>query len=658
MSDITSVVVPLGGYAAKQCPTSVYHDIVTDPALAAEDTPGAQARMADGVTFETEVGALLTDALGLIDLSEVKLRGNSVKTLATQLAGLRAVAIPACDRSDKSKARRELLTMAAMRAGVGVIWNARFPVDYVGGRTGEPDMLVAAGVLSAEGKPAYHPVDVKHHKSLEGAAKAKPFPVSSFSDPSREAAADTVIGAGSSRHDDDMQLAHYYRMLQTLGHAASDAHGAIIGKEKLVVWRRLDVASRGNTALENYDEAWAVVRHVADEAVAHPENGPASPCMWGPECKESKWRVVMHDDLVASDSIVLLPGVTARRYKVHAARGVTTRAQLARLDWATAKLVDAGADVLDIRSKAAAYPNQDAPATTIVAAGVLDGTGLETVGDLARLCVRTAAYAGSGKTLATEIDQARVTKVGKVHRSRNRGCVSTSRATFELDVDIEDADGRCYLIGVADSWRRTRGGSTKVRTDFHAFVDWSRSDDGEARIFADFWSYLTAQQAKAAEQKWGFKVYHYTDHETRYFRSLARKHAGRQGIPTLEELEAFFASDAWVDLHKVVATELIWPTEDLSLKTVAKHTGFAWRDEEPGGANSIAWFLDATGSPLEAVREANRERILAYNEDDVMATLAIRDWLTRQGEARRPGERIPSVETLEARFRRPVRRAA
>jgi predicted RecB family nuclease len=36
------------------------------------------------------------------------------------------------------------------------------------------------------------------------------------------------------------------------------------------------------------------------------------------------------------------------------------------------------------------------------------------------------------------------------------------------------------------------------------------------------------------------------------------------------------------------ATE--WPTNDQSIKTLAKYLGFAWRDTNPSGAASIEWF--------------------------------------------------------------------
>jgi predicted RecB family nuclease len=58
-----------------------------------------------------------------------------------------------------------------------------------------------------------------------------------------------------------------------------------------------------------------------------------------------------------------------------------------------------------------------------------------------------------------------------------------------------------------------------------------------------------------------------------------------------------------------------------SLKTLAKHLGFAWRDTHPSGAASIEWF-DRWVTTRDT---AMRQRILDYNEDDCRATRVLLD---------------------------------
>jgi predicted RecB family nuclease len=61
------------------------------------------------------------------------------------------------------------------------------------------------------------------------------------------------------------------------------------------------------------------------------------------------------------------------------------------------------------------------------------------------------------------------------------------------------------------------------------------------------------------------------------------------------------------------------------LKVVASHgAGFAWRDEDPGGLQAQTWYEQAAAGDSEAMA-----RLLAYNEDDVRASFAVRQWLRR-----------------------------
>ena len=61
---------------------------------------------------------------------------------------------------------------------------------------------------------------------------------------------------------------------------------------------------------------------------------------------------------------------------------------------------------------------------------------------------------------------------------------------------------------------------------------------------------------------------------------------------------------------------------------LAARSGFSWRDDDPSGEASIGWYEEAR---LPS-GHASRARLLAYNEDDVRATRALRSWL--DGDAR------------------------
>lgn len=631
----------LGGYDAKSCPEKVRKS--HDPAYAGIEleppTSGAQQRMEAGVLRETEVGELWLDALG----------------------SRKFAAIPACDRSDASKKRREAATLELMRnpGNVQVIWNARLPQQYGSHRTGEPDALVRG--RARNGSPTWYPVDVKDHRSLEGTSKARPVEVTALATPGRDKVTSTTLGVGVPQRSDALQLAHYYRMLEELGFAPATPTGGIIGREGLIVWHDLTAElynheTLGKTdAMSYYDHEFAnrvKIANAAFDGVAL--TGPE----WKSECTDCPFRIVCKDELKLDlDHITLLPGITPKRAKAHYEQGVTRVDDLARLDWKTARLVDLSIDVPAVIAAASAA-DASTPVAEIakIPVAVSESLGLTNAGDLAKLDLKTAAYAGSGVwNLSGSIDQARVTKIGKVHLQRDVDFVEIVPTTIEQDVDIEDCDGFVYLIGVRTVGRKKVGEDWKLRSEYNAFVDWSGTPEGEAKVFADFWAHIVSWREKAQANKWGYRAYHYTKHEDAAFVGLAERHAGAPGVPTVDEVRAFLESKEWNDLYPIMSKQLIWPTESVTLKDIAKWVRFSWRDSDPGGGNSIAWYKEAMSSESETVRIENRDRLLKYNADDCQAQAKIRDWLHSLGESRQPGKRLPNVAQLDKRFTRRVK---
>ncbi|NKB81717.1 MAG: TM0106 family RecB-like putative nuclease [Nitrospirales bacterium] len=81
------------------------------------------------------------------------------------------------------------------------------------------------------------------------------------------------------------------------------------------------------------------------------------------------------------------------------------------------------------------------------------------------------------------------------------------------------------------------------------------------------------------------------------------------------------------DLYKDLIVEYSdWPTFSYGIKHIAKLIGFSWRDTDPSGANSIAWYNDYLAHPQN---EHLLNRILVYNEDDCRAMVAIKDYFEK-----------------------------
>jgi uncharacterized protein len=82
------------------------------------------------------------------------------------------------------------------------------------------------------------------------------------------------------------------------------------------------------------------------------------------------------------------------------------------------------------------------------------------------------------------------------------------------------------------------------------------------------------------------------------------------------------------DLYQKLVVEYSdWPTFSYGIKFIAKQIGFAWRDTDPSGANSIVWYNDFLSMPL---RTDIRDRIIQYNEDDCRAMVALKQYFVNR----------------------------
>ena len=186
-------------------------------------------------------------------------------------------------------------------------------------------------------------------------------------------------------------------------------------------------------------------------------------------------------------------------------------------------------------------------------------------------------------------------------------------AQLFFDIEADPLRDLCYLHGFLS--RDAQGNE-----HFEAFFAAQPTPAAERDAFAQAMNYLRTHA--------DWLVVHYSSYERTAYRKLARRHPG---IASEAEIEALFTAPRALDLYlDVVKTRSEWPVNDLSIKTLAKHCGFAWRDVDPGGAASIEWFerWARTGDP------ALRQRLLDYNEDDCRAMRVVMDAM--RGFAVRP----------------------
>lgn len=228
----------LSSYVAKQCHFALHLDHLPG---SLRPTPAPTDELLElhaemGRAFETEVGARL---LALHpDLTVIRTRGSG----------------------------GEGATLDAMGRGERLIWNASLPDDLVARRSGMPDLLVRHGDVPDGGVWRYVPADVKnHHAYDELSAKSKALIVTS-----PLAVVEVNVGEsapGACGADDLLQLAHYWRMLETIGRTPEgiDPVAGVIGKDDLtpiLVWVPL--------RLDKYDGAFAEAIAVITAAEATP----------------------------------------------------------------------------------------------------------------------------------------------------------------------------------------------------------------------------------------------------------------------------------------------------------------------------------------------------------------------------------------------------
>lgn len=207
--------------------------------------------------------------------------------------------------------------------------------------------------------------------------------------------------------------------------------------------------------------------------------------------------------------------------------------------------------------------------------------------------------------------------------------ISVTRADIEIDVDMESyQEHGAYLWGTL----LNVGGFSMYR----GFATWDPLPTrDEARSFAEFWGWLMAERAAAAASGKTFAAYCYSrSAEDKWLLDSARRFAGEPGIPSKDEIREFIDSPQWVDIYQAVSDQFICPNGK-GLKKIAPVAGFNWRDAEAGGEASMAWYREAVGYDGEP-DETQRTRILQYNEDDVIATKVLREWMTDRAEKEIP----------------------
>lgn len=511
----------VGGAEIGRCLTKAHHDRFT-PAVSQPD-PVADRRARDGIDHEARIVTAILDTFegSFVDLR----RGANVYERTTQ----------------------------ALNERVELIVGGR--ITTADGRlVGAPDILV----LTPDG---YAPIEIKGHLIIghEG-PRCAVAPLADFHTipPIDE---ETPVRFRGNRKRDLYQVAHYWRILDGLGHAIGPAMGGVIGTEDppLCAWVALDTEDRSLVAKtsDRTDE----LLNALEEGLADPSTPSVDP-FWRGECGGCVWHDLCHAQLTERNDPTLLQGIDAASRATLAEAGITTIEGVAGLS-ADTDLVREGSVILQARAR--------------------------TFGGLLR-------------------------------RDASDRPVDVPSPNRQVDFDIETYRGRIYLAGFLET--------VEGSTSFDPVVDWSGAEGSERRLIGELFDRLAAYAHADT------KVFYWTGYEPTTLARAAATHDLQ--IPGYDTVGEWFDAHA-IDLHRWTKDRFISPF-GYGLKAVAPLCGFTWRDDDPGGQQSELWYEDMVAGDVEL-----KDRLLAYNEDDVEAQLVIRRWIVEQDTGAGPGTAIPSV---------------
>jgi len=168
--------------------------------------------------------------------------------------------------------------------------------------------------------------------------------------------------------------------------------------------------------------------------------------------------------------------------------------------------------------------------------------------------------------------------------------------------------GLFFLFGLIE-----RDGSGQWR--FKTF--WAHDQAEEAQATQDLVTYLTERRQRFPHMH----VYHYNHTERT---SLVRLAADHGVVET--ELGHLIDTGMFIDLFPVVTGAIQAGVESYGLKHIERLTDYERSHDIDGGAGAVVEYEHWTKDRAQA----RLDRIARYNEDDVRATMAVRDWLIEQ----------------------------
>lgn len=335
---------------------------------------------------------------------------------------------------------------------------------------------------------------------------------------------------------------------------------------------------------------------IAPEPVEH-----CDMCRWNARCR-AQWR--------SEDDLSLVASLTSRQRRALHGAGVTTRTGLAEPEEPLPERLDgAGRDALKRIQAQASIQVQGERAGAVISERVSPPRDREGV-----------LVPNHGLLMLPE--------------------PSPGDLFLDLEGDpffsSDEVDGIEYLFGVIEPGRKDAVGQPA----FHSF--WSIQGDtittqGERQAFESLIDLV--MDRLVADPK--LHIYHYASYEPTAIKRLAGRYGTRE-----EEVDRLLRGEVFVDLHRAVRQGIRASVESYSIKRLEPLYDFGREIDLRDAGTSIVEFE----TWLELGQDDRRDELLAqieaYNRDDCISTLHLRDWLE--------GQRVELSSELGVSLPRPV----
>ena len=431
---VTVEIRPRGAYFANSCPQRVQLDVLR-PCEPLPDSPFLQKLVRAGEAYEGEtLGELFDGVDGVVSIDAEDADAREWHTLQAVAEGARIIAggrLPVDDEAHRV-GEPDLL----VRCGDGYV-----PVDVKSHKTldrvkraGTGTALVSdiaepffdLAVVDAEAVARRHVGDLlqlAHYRRLLEAAGLAP----------------TGRNVGGIYGSEGVVV--WYDLDALLVDAPEHVASPPVGPLSPMARYDLEFAHRSEVAA-------AAEAHLLDESA--PLRAEPIVCA---SCDMCRWREWCGERLEEAADLSLISGIGVARRQLYKSEGVDDLHALAALDWTAAELARRDVDLIDLTVKACDQAESTRLDTLIPRRpkqlDELTALGVTTVADLDRLDQRTIDLCeGGASNLAGQIELARA-RVGTSPAYRKRGVerVAVPRGDVEVDVDMESTNDGCYLWG-------------------------------------------------------------------------------------------------------------------------------------------------------------------------------------------------------------------